>query len=450
MKRFLAILVFSLFLLLPSLALAQVESESLIMPPSPQDKPGFLGQNHNYSVVFRGNGEAVVSLKVIFTNTQDKELSQVDLRIPQVESKNLAVYQVIKEAGCGRRGMGSPLSDDLSGCLEIQEPDYYQYWGESKYQKAKFELKADTLQITLPQSIKPNKSGSFFVYFRAFGYAKKNLFGAYRYKFETLQVEDDIESLQIGIDTDSDLILKGVKGEVDYRFEEPALQSFGVAESAPAKSAAIDSFYRQIGGGRIIKTASNLAGLESYQVSGSYAKSRLSLYAKEILIATLVLIIFVVLTFILVRRLLKAGKENKSTVEEITALSPKANAILLTGGLSFASSAINILFIVFAYFVGSQVIPLFGYRFQLMAALMLIFISFCIVGFLLIGPGILVGWKKGLGCGIATVILSLFWLILFFGIVFILFFSLGTSTPPADILPALKGEASPLQVLEKF
>ena len=42
-----------------------VSKESLIAPdtlypPYPGSEPGFLGQDHSYSVVFRGNGEAVV------------------------------------------------------------------------------------------------------------------------------------------------------------------------------------------------------------------------------------------------------------------------------------------------------------------------------------------------------------------------------------------------------
>ena len=109
-----------------------------------------------------------------------------------------------------------------------------------------------------------------------------------------MKADDDIRNLRVGISTDSDLFLRGAKGEVEYRFEEPALKSIDAAGiGAPQESVAIDRFVKNIGQGRITKTASNLAPLESYKVEGSYAKSKLALYGKELLIfVAVVLAIF--------------------------------------------------------------------------------------------------------------------------------------------------------------
>ena len=60
-------------LLVPAFSLAQEEpaSSGVAIPdiyPLPPTQPGFLGQDHFYTVTFRGNGEAVVALKVALTN----------------------------------------------------------------------------------------------------------------------------------------------------------------------------------------------------------------------------------------------------------------------------------------------------------------------------------------------------------------------------------------------
>src|SRR3989338_11193637 len=57
-----------------------------ILPP--QTEPGFLGQDHNYTLVFRGNGEAVVSAKIAFTNKSESPLTELKLRIPRVEPRS--------------------------------------------------------------------------------------------------------------------------------------------------------------------------------------------------------------------------------------------------------------------------------------------------------------------------------------------------------------------------
>ena len=50
--------------------------------PYTQNPPNFFGQDHSYSVTFRGNGEAVISLKVIFSNLTDKPLQKLTFRVP--------------------------------------------------------------------------------------------------------------------------------------------------------------------------------------------------------------------------------------------------------------------------------------------------------------------------------------------------------------------------------
>lgn len=508
MARKLLIIISSFLFLLGLLAsrvLAQEQGEKVessegitapdyILPP-PEPGPGFLGQDYSYTVVFRGNGEGVVSLRVVFTNKGDESLSEISLRVPKVEPKELSVYQVIRESRCIRYGpttypnlqkyknlsgscplystlascnqaqtrgescswhscvnsclaTGSPTSEVCSSkreCVEYQEPDYYSYYGASKYQKAQSEYKGDTITVTLPQPIKPSSSGSYFVYFRAFGYAKKNIFGAYKFTLETLKVEDDIRSLRVGVNTDSDLVLHGAKGEVQYRFEDVGTSTFGAAGvAAPEASPAIDRFYSSIGQGKITKTASNLAPLESYTVSGSYATNRLRLYAKEIAIGVAAALVLLALAVIVVRLILKKiGKlgESEPQAQQKAGRLPETTRLLLSSaGLGLVSSILIVGYTALVIVLGVFLSSLVSYRYEAVLILFLVFISFSVYPLLLFGPALYLGVKKGAGWGIATVAATILWLILFLGLAAIVFFLLGQGAPrPIVPLPLLEG-----------
>ena len=422
---------------------AGLGTESIVAPdyyPVPQPEPGFLGQDHNYTVVFRGNGEAVVSAKIVLTNKGDSSLSDVKLRIPRVDPREVSAYQVIKQKTCIRYEpqVYDPLTRSYRPqiCSEYQEPDYYNsYYGDAKYQKAKTEQDIDTLKITLPQGLAPGKSGSFFVYFRGLGYAKKNIFGAYNYTFDTLKAEDSIRNLTIGISTDSDLFLKGVKGEVNYRFEDSAMQMAPSGMAAPEKSVALDSYVNQIGQGSITKKASNLAPLESYTVNGSYAKSRLRLYGKEIFYTLLGIIVFFGLLALLLRfAFKKLGRIStaNTTSQKKSEQGPTGfslRMLFLTLGTSFLTSIVVIIYTFFVYFVGNYLDNVVGYQYQAFFIIILLIISFVFYALLVFAPAIYIGVKKGVGWGIATLVFSVFWLIIEFTVAFlilVLLFGIGS------------------------
>ncbi|OGM18532.1 hypothetical protein A2686_02940 [Candidatus Woesebacteria bacterium RIFCSPHIGHO2_01_FULL_38_10] len=431
-----------------------VSKESLIAPdtlypPYPGSEPGFLGQDHSYSVVFRGNGEAVVSAKIVFMNKKDDTLDEIKLRVTKVLPTNLSVYQAISLGRCLRYSSRTydPVENRYlpSRCIEIEEPDYYSYYGNVSYQKAKAELDVDTLKITLPKAVASNKSGAFIIYFRAIGYAKKNLFGAFNYEFETLKAEEDIRNLMLGISTDSDLILKGVKGEVSYRFEESAfsaLESAG-AVTAPQKSIAMDRFVSQIGHGKINKSASNLAALESYKVEGDYASSRIKLYAKELTIGFLLILIFVGLTGLVVKRIYKKfsalkEKEVGDSAEKKENLSSSSALLLLTLGVSFFSSVLVSAYSVFVYLLSKFLSGLVEYQFLGMFALFLIIASFIIYAILIFAPAAFIGAKKGVGWGITTLVFSVIWIVLFLGVSVFIIFALINTGGSGPIVPLFK------------
>ncbi len=296
MKKIFLITTFSFLLILTYFLPGSVYATTILT------EPALLGkQQHSYSVVFRGNGEAVVSSKLIVSNIQDTSITQLSLRVPKVDPQDVIAFQVIKETKCIRYQPYTPgeISNISPPCIEYQEPNYYDY-STNKYQKATTEIKGDTIVVTLPAPIQSNKSSSIILYYRAFGYAKKNIFGTFNFAFETLKIDDRINNLTVGITTDSDLFLKGAKGKVNYRFNENAISQLKTAPEfgVPAPNSTIDSFYQQIGQGSITKTATSLQPLDSYTVKGSYADSILSLYAKELLIA---IFIFLLIITVIVR-----------------------------------------------------------------------------------------------------------------------------------------------------
>ena len=400
---------------------------SLDIFPVPNPEPGFLGQDHSYSVTFRGNGEAVVALKVALTNKGNTELSEISLRVPKVSPQEFFVYQVIKEPSCIRY-----LTSNV--CAEYQEPDYYGYfWSKTKYQKAQSEFSGDTLKITLPQAVSSNKTGGFFVYYRAMGYAKKNLFGAYNFDFETFQVEDDIRNLTIGISTDSDLVLRGATGEVNYRFEDAGTSLKAVGGVAPAESSAIDSFYNQIGYGSLVKTASSLAPLESYTVSSSYADTRIKLYAKGVIAGVGIFLGILVVALIIVKMIFK--KEGTDGGKTSIAKLDSRNIFLMLG-VSFASSLLIAGYSFLAIVAATLLSRSLGYEFQTVFALLIVVISFAVYALLLFTPGIYLGVKKGIGWGIATIFLTVLWMFIFLGVGVLIYLAVKGSSPySSPIIP---------------
>lgn len=425
--------IFSLSFFLPVVVAAQEMeiapdsgvSRTLIYPP-PGEGLNFLGQNHRYSVVFRGNGEAVITLKVALYNDSESPTTEVPLRVSKVNPVNIGAYQIIIDRQCVRYGQGS--YDPVTGrynqgeCLQYQEPDYFNYYGQGKYQRAETRYEGDTIYVKLPQEIAANASGAFFLYFRAMGFAKKSAFGVYRYEFETLKVNDEINTLNIGINTDSDLFLRGAKGEVNYRFEESDLAKVdSMAAGAPVASTQLDQFVQQIGSGVVTKSASNLAPLESYSTKGAYASSRIRLYAKELVIGAIVLILVLAVLLLAMRFVWRMlTRRSHSEGEERKSSTPGAGPMILaSGGAGFVSAFFAVGYTAFLVFVMENVSNWLNYRYEGMFIVLILIISLGVYLFFLIVPALVIGVKRGAAWGVATFIFTLVWLMLMFAVLFV-------------------------------
>lgn len=410
-------------------------ASNFILPPD--EKINVLGQNHNYSVTFRGNGEAIVTARIVFMNNGDKPLTVTNLRVPKVDPKDIIAFQVFSEPQCiyyqyQKEALLPGRAPAL--CETYQEPDYFGGWhGNAKYLKAEVGLRGDTVSVTLPKPVKPNASGSFILYYRAFGYAKKNLFGARDFTFETLKVEDRIQTLQVGIATDSDLVLRDTKGKVNYRFEESAIALKSAGTAAPLESAQLDQFVQQIGQGEIVKSASNLQPLDSYSVRGSYADSRVKLYAKEIIIG-------IVVSLAVLLGLIWGGKRlGAMMAKRGGAIPAKTPALTFVGALSssFLAALLMIVYTFILLFVRNYVSSLYGFGFLLTVLIALV--SLGVYGMLLVVPAMIVGIKRGLLWGLATFGLTIFWLVVDGIVILIVLVIVGGSGYTYPVQPLIGG-----------
>lgn len=438
--KYLKTLLFVFVLLLFSIKTPWVAAqETKIMPPRPPDFAPVLGQEHAYSVLFRGNGDAVVTMRAVFSNEGDAIANTVSFRIPRVEPRRITAFQIIHEPQCIRYKPYNPNEQAReSQCLEYQEPNYFQWYGQARYQKAATQFSGDTLTITLPLTIRPSKSGSVLIVYSAAGYAKKNIFGAYSYAFETFKVENaSITKATIGVTADSDLVLDGAKGKVNFRFNDAETMSIssGVEKMAVA-SPQLDQMYNQVGYGTITKTASHLEPLESYIVKGRYADSAIRLYSKGILIGLGIFVVAVAGLFFLGRMAFRAFPKQETK----GASSIFVDVFIVIGG-GFLSAAFITIYTAGLFVFRGSIQQILSYEMIGVVFMLVTIISIGVYGFLLFASSIFVGLRRGLTWGLGSFGLTIFFLIanaIIMVVVLILLYGNGRRPMPGPMYNIMK------------
>ncbi len=426
---------FASFQFLPiSQSYAIVEPPVNPLPPVIQSNKTLFGEDQYYTVTFRGNGEAVINMKAILTNTTADNLTSIELRLPaNTAAHAITAYQVIEQPQCVQYS-NQPVAQPK--CLQYQQPDYQYVSNNTTYKQVSVEQTNNVLTLLLPVVLMPNDTGSYVLSYRTNTYTHTNIFGAYNFTFQTLQVNDPINALTVGITTDSDLYLKGAKGTVNYA----SISTIAVpnAVDGTMQNPRFNDFYNQMGQGDIVKNASNLATLESYTVTGAYADAGIKLYGKEITITIGAILIFLAAVFGIAMLVLK--KKKIKTAQTNTKL------FLLATGASFGSIFLASLYtgvmILLGYFItnGNYLYNAAG----IFLILPFVGLSAAIYLFLIFTPTILMVVRKGFIWGCITFGLTIMWAviacIIMFGIFYL--FSMSNTTPPPVVRPLMMGATS--------
>jgi hypothetical protein len=401
------------------------------IPPIPSDTSNSLlfGQKHSYSVVFRGNGEAITYAKIVIPNREEQALSDFSFEIPNVEAYEMTMYQMKLPLECVRYD----YNIQPNKCLEYREPDYgqdYYYYGSgqsAEYTKIKYTKTGNTYNLTLPNSVDPSKSTALIISYASKGYVD-NAFGLYKFNFETIRVNSRIQSTKVAVDVDSDLFIKGKQSSVNYNESAGTMPMAKLGDSSAISSRELDRVVSNIGSyGAIIKEGKSLAPNESFNVRGEYAKNWLRLYLNEIIITILVIAAIIVLIY-LISKYINSKPKNNSAKTDIA--QDKTQNIVSKNSIHLfnLTNVLISLGVVIVVIIVSIILRVLNYNnvwqsiyYDPTFSSLISLITTLLYALILLAPAIMVGLKKGWGNLLSIIILQFIWFILLFSLYLILF-----------------------------
>ena len=439
------ILVLGLFLAnLGGVVLAQ-EANSVapdiapIIPIPPDTSNSLLfGQKHSYSVVFRGNGEAITYSKLVIPNREEQALSEFSFEIPEVDPYEMIMYQMKLPLECVRYN----YTDPNNPCVEYREPDYgqdYYYYGSgqsAEYTKIKYTKTGNTYNLTLPNSVEPSKSTAIIISYAAKGYVDES-FGLYKFNFETIRVNSRIQSTKVAVDVDSDLLLKGKQSSVNYNEGAGNMPMAKLGDSSAISSRELDRVVSNIGiSGALIKESKSLAPNESFNVRGEYAKNWFRLYLNEIIITILVIAIIIVLIYLISKHInskpKKGSDDSRKTQNKEQNIVNKNSIHLfdLTNVLISLGAVIVVIIvsIILRFLNYNNVFQSISYD-PTFSSLISVIITL-LYSLILLAPAIMVGLRKGWGNLLSIIILQFIWFMIILAL-YLLFFQSGLT----EIMP---------------
>jgi len=389
----------------------------------------FFAQNHSYTVIFRGNGEAITYVKIAITNPDQKPLTEFSFEIPRVSPTEIVMYQMKLPQECVRydyRNPGNP-------CVEWRDPDYsqkYYYYNygyqkdKTEYQKIQYTKSGNLYRFTLPTPVEPYKSTTIVVAYAAKGYVK-NSFGLFKFNFETIKVPSRIEQIRVAVDVDTDLLLKGKRAKVDYG--TPVVNEMALGTKA-ISSRDLDRVVGKIGSyGPLVKEAKNLAPNETLIVRGEYATNWFRLYLSSILITILIIAaIFTGIYFLtkfLKWRGRKGGQFKGGVNQQMPSQTPQSSISIF----NLINASVSLLSVVLV--VGLTYLLRFLLESDLLRSVNIDSV-FGIIGFITIillyvlvifGPSIIIAIKYGWKSLVSILIAEFLWFVIFLVIYLALF-----------------------------
>ena len=401
-----AALVFLSALALPLLAGAQSEL--------------LFGQSHNYSVVFRGNGEAIVYARIVLSNPEETELKDFSFELPAQASEMVIFQQKLPEQ-CIRY---NDLAPDRP-CIEYQDMNYdsqypYYYGTQAEYKKIQYTKSGNLYRLDLAYPIASFKSGALIISYATKDFVKESA-GLYKFQFETLKVPSRIQSIQVAVDVDSDLQLKGKRSEINYSGGRD--MALSVPSSSGVSNDTLNKVASQIGlYGPIVKQAKNLSPNESFVVKGEYAKSWGRLYMSSIIVSILVVLALIAAIYLLSKHMRKKHAANPAAPQTPSAAGPASPTNFFSLQHVLAGLLSALLVVILTMLIGHLDQNNFGMyyyspAFQLLVMLMILMIFF----FAVCGPAIVMAFKHGWKGFLAVLIAEFLWLVIFLFLYLILY-----------------------------
>ena len=393
-----------------------------------------FGQNHFYTVIFRGNGEAITYTKIAITNPDEKPLTEFSFEVPKVSPTEMVIYQMKLPQECVNQNYNDPARP----CLEYRDPDYaqqYYYYGYSngkaEYQKIQYTKSGNLYKFTLPTPVEAYKSTAIIVAYAAKGYVSESV-GLYKFNFETLKVPSRIQEIRVAVDVDSDLLLKGKQSSVNYN--SIGLQSSELSAPSAISGRSLDNVVGKIGSyGPLVKTAKNLSPNESFMIKGEYATSWFRLYLSSILLTIFIIIAIFAGIYFLARFLKKRNEQNgqngSGTGQQMTSQNPPSSIRIL----NLTNASVSLLSVVgvvgltylLRFLTESNLLRSFNPD-PVFVIIMVITIILMYV-LVIIGPAVIIAIKHGWKSFLSILIAEFLWFVIFLVVYFALFQSGLTS-----------------------
>ncbi|MEK9155383.1 MAG: hypothetical protein AAB839_01920 [Patescibacteria group bacterium] len=352
------------------------------------------GQKHEYKVILRGDGRAIVIGKLTIPNTSSESLDIVNVGLSVSDADQITAYQVVVPQTC------SAWSNTVSGTSTINTCTKYKEISSKDLTNApysKIEVKEDSensYALELPTAIAPGMSAVVLFAYTSKEYTNSFL-GLISYKFVTPTVEERIESMNVSIQTDSDLEINGGSTTIEYGTTTGSFEVAASLSSADSLSAAISTK----SGNTVRESATNLFPGESYTVEGKYSEYWWRLYLGRVL--AVVIVLGAIIAFV-------AWKNRGANREKIRSLWMRfVNGIFggaVTSGLiSAALIGLWTAFVTesnFTRYIDGDVAEALSF--------LVIAMVFLLVG---VGPSVVAGSKRGWKAGVGTFVSTIIWLV---------------------------------------
>lgn len=355
-------------------------------------------QTHEYKVILRGDGRAIVMGKITAPNQTEENLSTITLDFGIDDAAQMSAYQLITEGLCTTyQSIG-----EIRTCITYRNPTSRDL-NDATYEKISIvEENESSYSLSLPVPVEPGASALIVFAYSSKSYTS-NFLGLYTYDFKTPTVDSSIQSMFVNVQTDSDLFLKSKGTTVQYSEVNFAGGEF---EDATGPNADITLSALHTNQGNVVQeSTTSLFPGESYEVTGRYSEYWFRMHTVTIVIALALLVAIV--GFIIWKQKHPTTSTENSVTSKLSLHVSLSESYLVTGLISAILIAIWTLItlsITESHFFNNLDGPMTGILTGLV-----IFMIYLLVA---LGPIVALGLRKGWHSAIMAFVSTIIWLII--------------------------------------